>query len=66
LLTADHKHPDGAVTVTVPVPPVLPSVTLPGEIENEQAVPLSVIEKVSPAMVRDPLSAPDVLLELTE
>jgi hypothetical protein len=55
LLTADHRHPEGAVTVTLPDPPVLPSDAPVDEREYVQAIPLSVTVKVCEAMVKVPV-----------
>jgi hypothetical protein len=57
LLEAVQAHAEGAVTVTVPVPPVLLSEVEFADREYVQAMPFSVIVKVWPAIVRVSLSA---------
>jgi hypothetical protein len=59
LLTAVQLHPLGAVTLTLPVPPLAGKDALVGEIEYVQlgapSVPACVTVRVWPAMVRVPV-----------
>ena len=66
LLPAVQPQPEGAVTFTDPEPPVEPN-----ELELEESVklhptPASVMVKVCPAMVSEPVRPPEPLLAFTE
>ncbi len=55
LLTAVHAHPAGAVTATVPVPPLDTMLCDVGEIVSVQVTPACVTVNVFPAMVKVPV-----------
>jgi hypothetical protein len=55
LLTAVQPQPEGATTFTLPEPPLEPKEADGAEREYEQPTPASVMLKVWPAMVNEPL-----------
>ena len=57
LLFAVQLHPEGAVTFTLPLPPLEPKEVEEAESEYEQLTPASVMVKFWPAMVSEPLCA---------
>jgi hypothetical protein len=66
LLLAVQAHPPGAVTLTVPLPPLELYDLVVADSEYVQATPPSVTVKVWPAMVTVPVSALELLLAATE
>jgi hypothetical protein len=66
LLAAVQAQPVGAVTLTLPGPPLAPKDADVADRENVQAAPDSVTVKVLPAMVSVPLLELDELFAVTE
>jgi hypothetical protein len=65
-LAAVHVQPLGAVTVTVPVPPLAAAEALTGAMAQPQGSPAWFTVKVCPAMVTVPLRALLLLFAATE
>ena len=66
LLTAVQPHPLGAVTVTLPVPPLAVKFLLVGEIEEVHGTSFWVTVKVCPAMKIAPVRGLASRLDATE